>query len=263
MSKQTTDQRFYYKFGNQLKNMAIIAVFGVGTFVYGGYMRDPTLRMFFMAMSGIYPLVILLTVLQTVRRLNFAELGPEGMTTTLYGVFHKRVGWADVGSMGKVTISGAECIGIVYSSAHVRGGWALRFRRRTFSYDELFRQGYAADGTVLTEAAAASYEMFGSKSAKTRGRKAKTAAAPVRMKQSYRLLDFLNRPSIVAWFGVSLACSILSGMLKHYNQVLSSIFAIGSLIAIGITGNSWVRYRRVTDTAQKKPKPQKSDDWLV
>lgn len=262
MSRHTETKRFYYTHANQRKTIAILGLFWAVTFLYGTMLRNRTLGVTFMFMSLIYPLVILVSYLQNLKTLNYADVDSEGILTTYLGMFHRMTRWAEIESMTEVTINGAEAIGITFLPEYKRHGLSVSTSVRISGYEGLLRQGVAADGQTFTEWANAHLIHSSPKGSKRSGAVRQTVKTePVQIKQSFKLSDLWSKPYAAAWVGVSLVCDILAGMFKHGNHVLGSVFGVIGVISMGIAGASLIRFRRTSDEVRGQQKTKKPNNW--
>ncbi len=262
MSSPTETKRFYYTHAKQYKTIAILGLFWAVTFLYGIMLRNRTLGVTFMFMSLIYPLVILMSYLQDLKSLNYADVTEEGILTTNLGLFHKMTRWAEIESMAVVIINGAETIGVNFLPEYKRHGVAASTSMRISGYQGLLRQGVATDGQTFTDWANEHFIRSSSKGSKrTKAERQAVKAEPVQIKQSFKISDLWSKPYATAWVGALLVCDILAGMLRHDYHVLSSIFSVAGIISTGMAGASLIRFRRVSDEAHERQKAKKPNDW--
>jgi hypothetical protein len=256
MSSQTGTKRFYSTHAKQSKTLALLGLFWIATFLYGITLRDRTLGVTLMGISLIYPVIILLSYLQSLKSINYADVTEEGMTTTNMGLFHREIRWAEIESMAIVTINRVQVIGVNFQPGLNRHGFAASMSMRISGYEALLKQSTAADGQTFIEWATEHLMQPTSKDSKTTKLQA-FKVEPVHIKQSFKVSDFWRKPYASAWIGASLFCNILAGILKQKSHMLSSVFEIAGIISIGMLGASLTRFRQIPHNKRDDKKPRK------
>ena len=262
MSKHTENQRYYYAYGKRLKNTAYIALVGVATFVYGSYLHNRVVGVFFMVLSTVYPLVILLALLQNTRRFSYVDVVADGLSVRTLGKFYKHIRWSDVMSVTLVSINGLEGMGVTYGPGYTRHSWIMRYRLKTFGYEDLIRQAYTDNGKMLTETATTNYAKAKGRTSPKAAKARQAASAPaVHIKSSFSIAEIWHKPNSLAWFGVSLVCNMVAGMARHQYHTLSVVLSVLGVISLGFAGASLNRYRRVSPADRATQKSSKPNDW--
>jgi hypothetical protein len=262
MNQNSEIQRYYYSLRSQIKLYAVIAVIGIVTLYYASVLHDRTAGIFLMIMSSMYPLIILIGVLQTIKSLNYADLESSVLSLRHLGVLHKKIHWADVTSVSKVTINKTDFLGIAYRTGYKNHDWRRHYQQKNFGCDYLLREGYSKAGCSLLKMTRKSYAAFTaddvSKLANTWEQSG--SAVTTQIKQSFKVSDLWGRPNSLVWLSISVICEWMSKAVKPHSHVLSSLLDLLSFIAIGFFGIKLVRYRRVIRTDQKKSNIKKSND---
>lgn len=139
--------------------LPIVAMFFV-TVLYASGLRNHTIRTALYYLSLVYPAVILFSLSFTLLKLSYFQLDSDGVYITLLGIFHKRILWANIESVGKAAIGNVEGIGLMYKPSFNHYVFGRKNRRKMFGWDELLADAYQSDGRSLLEDAVKSYKTY-------------------------------------------------------------------------------------------------------
>lgn len=139
--------------------MPIIAMFFV-TLLYASGLRNDAIRTMMYYLSLVYPAIILFSLSFALPKLSYFQLDSDGVYITLLGIFHRRILWANIESVGKAAIGDVEGVGLMYKPSFNHYVFGRKNRKRLFGWDELLADAHRADGRSLLEDAMKLHEAY-------------------------------------------------------------------------------------------------------
>lgn len=119
------------------------------TVVYASGLKNRTIGTALLVLSLVYPFVILLGFLGTIRKLNYIELRADGIYIRNLGYTRKLTGWSDIRQIDETYMSGVRVLGIVYANTHGPFSWIEKYRLRTIGWAGFLPDSYSASGVAL------------------------------------------------------------------------------------------------------------------
>jgi len=119
------------------------------TILYASGLKNYDIRTLLYCLSLTFPILVASLLLASIPKINYTQLSPEGIQTTIIGFIHRTVHWSDIGRVGKARIGSVDGLGIEYEPSFTRVNWMIRRRRKLFGWDELVSNAYSPDGLSL------------------------------------------------------------------------------------------------------------------
>lgn len=163
MTAESPLPRYYQRSKDVRKQLPMLLPI-VGMFVvmviYALGLRNEMTRTIFLYTSLAFPALIAFCLLASIRKLTYYQIDSAGVHMTIMGIFHKRIYWSDIESIGPATIGNVEGIGIMYSSSFNRHVWGRKTRQKMWGWDEILANAQTEDGDSFTDALTGHFKKY-------------------------------------------------------------------------------------------------------